>query len=188
MSDIVQTLKELAGIMEQLGLTYAVIGGVAVRAYAIPRPTYDIDFNLAIPRERLPELFSAVEKHGYTVPENYHTGWVDTVAKMPLVKVRCYLQGRGVDVDIFLAENAFQQEILKRRQLVETPDGSVWLASPEDIVLLKLLASRGRDTMDVSDILFTQGELDREYMQLWAEWLGVSDRLDEALRQFDEMT
>lgn len=187
MNDVVQTLRDLAGILERLGLDYAVIGGIAVRAYAIPRPTFDIDFTLAIPRERLPELFREVEKHGYSVPDSYQTGWVDTVAKMPLVKVRCHLQGHGVDVDMFLAENAFQQEILKRRQWVQTPDGDIWLASPEDVVLLKLLANRGRDAVDVNDILFTQGELDRDYMQHWAQWLDVSDRLEDALREYEDM-
>jgi hypothetical protein len=48
MNDVVAALQDLSGIMERLGLTYAVIGGIAVRAYGIPRPTYDVDFMLAI--------------------------------------------------------------------------------------------------------------------------------------------
>jgi hypothetical protein len=187
MNDVVQTLRDFGGILERLNLTYAVIGGIAVRAYGIPRPTFDIDFTLAIPRERLPEFFNSVEEHGYTVPDSYRSGWVDLVADMPLVKVRCYIQGQGVDVDVFLAENDYQREILARRSLVETPDGDVWLASPEDIVLLKLLASRGRDLSDVNDILFTQGTLDDEYLRRWARWLDISGRLEEAFRLRDEM-
>jgi hypothetical protein len=188
MNDVVAALQDLSGIMERLGLTYAVIGGIAVRAYGIPRPTYDVDFMLAIPRDRLAEFYNSVEECGYTVPENHQAGWVDTVAEMPLVKVRCYMQGRSVDVDIFLSETPYQQEILKRRQLIETPDGNVWLASPEDVVLLKLVAHRNRDISDVSDMLFAQGELDRDYLRHWADWLGVSDRLDDALRRSDEAT
>ncbi|MBP86191.1 MAG: hypothetical protein CMJ64_05665 [Planctomycetaceae bacterium] len=186
MNDVALTLRDLADVMEGLGLTYAVIGGIAVRAYGIPRPTFDLDFTLAIPRDRLPELFGAVEKRGYSVPDSYQTGWVDPVAKMPLVKVRCYLQGQGVDVDMFLAETPFQQEVLKRRQLVETPDGNAWLATPEDVVLLKLLANRPRDILDVNDILFTLGELDRDYLRTWDERLGVRSGLDDVLRQYDE--
>ena len=185
MNDLADTLRDLTEILERFGFAYAVIGGIAVRAYAIPRPTYDLDFTLQIPRERLPELFRAVEVRGYTVPESYQRGWVDTVAHMPLVKVRCYLEGRGVDVDMFLAETPFQQELLRRRQRVETPDGNIWLASPEDVVLLKLIANRPRDILDAQDILFTLGELDRQYMRRWAERLDVLDQLDEILRQHD---
>lgn len=187
MNDITAALKDIAGILERIGLTYAVIGGVAVRAYGIPRPTYDLDFTLAIPRDRLAEFYNSVEERGYTVPENYRSGWVDTVAGMPLVKIKCYIQGHGVDVDVFLAETPFQQEILKRRQIVETPDGIAWLASPEDVVLLKLLAWRPRDVSDVGDVLFTQGELDNDYLRQWAGRLGVIDRLDEAVRRYHEM-
>jgi arylsulfatase A-like enzyme len=37
------------------------MGGIAVRAYGIPRPTYDLDFTLALPRERLHELYLSAE-------------------------------------------------------------------------------------------------------------------------------
>ena len=113
---------------------------------------------------------------------------MDTVAGTPLVKVKCYLRDQGIDVDVFLAETPFQQEILSRRRLVDTPDGQVWLASPEDVVLLKLLAHRPRDISDVTDVLFAQGALDKDYLREWAAKLGVSERLDQAFQAYDEMT
>ncbi|MCA9038085.1 MAG: hypothetical protein KDA91_23330 [Planctomycetaceae bacterium] len=54
--------------------------------------------------------------------------------------------------------------------------------------MLKLLANRGRNAMDVCDTLFTNGELERDHMQRWDRWLGGRDRLDDALRQFHKMT
>jgi len=187
MNEVARTLKDFGGILERLGLSFAVIGGIAVRAYAIPRPTFDIDFTLAIPRQRLAELFREVEQCGYSVPESYQSGCVDAIAKIPLVKIRRYLQGQGVDIDIFLAENYFLKEVVRRRRWVETPDAGVWLASPEDVVLLKLLSNRGRDAVDVTDVLFTQGDVDRDYMRHWAHWLGVTDRLEDAFRVCDGM-
>lgn len=105
----------------------------------------------------LGELYAAVEELGYTVPPTYLSGWVDQVAEMPLVKFRMYLEQNGVDIDVFLAETPFQQELMQRRKLQETEEGSVWFVSPEDLVLLKLVANRVRDTADVLDVLFTQG-------------------------------
>ncbi|MDA1049666.1 MAG: hypothetical protein O3C40_04180 [Planctomycetota bacterium] len=184
MKEVVETLRDIAGIFERLELPYAVIGGIAVRAYGIPRPTYDVDFTVAVLRERLAEVYSAIEDEGYTIPESYQLGWVDSVAGMPLVKFRFYIKDRGVDADIFLAETAFQKKLLTRRRLVETPDGNCWLASAEDLILLKLLASRPRDLVDVQDVLFTQGQLDEDYMRTWAAELGVEDRLRDAISQF----
>ncbi len=58
-----------------------------------------------------------------------------------------------------------------------------WVASPEDIILLKLMASRHRDLGDVQDIFFMQGQLDEAYLQKWAVKLGVAVALQQALRE-----
>lgn len=105
MTDLAQALRDFVLLFDRMGTPYAVMGGIAVRVYGIPRPTHDIDFTLAIHRDRLPDLYDALRALGYTVPEEYATGRVDRVAGMPLVKVRLYLEGRGVDIDIFLAES-----------------------------------------------------------------------------------
>ena len=64
MSDLIQTLHDFATLFERLRVPYAIMGGIAVRAYGLPRPTYDVDFTLAVPRERLRALFAAVQELG----------------------------------------------------------------------------------------------------------------------------
>lgn len=183
MKDLKKSLEELCGLFERLGISYAVMGGIAIRAYGIPRPTHDIDFTLAIERENLPSLFKAVSDLGYTVPEGYTGGWVDQVAGMPLVKCRFYMAGNGIDIDIFLAESAFQKELLSRRRRESVDDYVLWLVSPEDLILLKLLANRPRDIADIGDVLFTQGQLDEAYMRTWANQIGVLPGLEKVLGQ-----
>ncbi len=183
MSDLPRAVDDFVRLFEQFGVAYVVMGGLAVRSYGIPRATYDVDFTAAIDRTRLPEFYRAVRELGYTVPEPYLTGWVDRVAGMPVVKVRLWLEGRGVDVDIFLAESAYQDEVLARRVRQESEGRAVWMVSPEDLVLLKLLAHRPRDIADVGDILFTQGRLDETYLRRWANSLGVPEELERALAE-----
>lgn len=115
MTNLGRSLRDCALLFERLQTPYAVMGGLAVRVYGIPRPTYDLDFTIAIDRKRLPELYQALRGLGFTLPEQYAAGWVDRVAGMPVVKARLYLEGRGIDVDVFLAESSFQQELLARR-------------------------------------------------------------------------
>ncbi len=183
MKDLAQALRDFVALFEGMGTRYAVMGGIAVRIYGIPRPTHDIDFTLALDRSRLPDLYEAARSLGYTVPEEYAAGWVDQVASLPLIKVRLYLEGRGIDIDIFLAESPFQEQLLTRRRCEHVDDFPVWFVSPEDLVLLKLLAHRPRDLADIGDILFIQGQLDESYMRHWAEQLGVLQKLEEVLRQ-----
>lgn len=183
MSDLPDVVEDFVSLFEDRRIEYALMGGIAVRVYGIPRPTYDVDFTAAIPRDSLPDFYDAVEQAGYTVPESYRSGYVDQIAGMPLVKFRLYLEGRGVDVDLFLAETAYQEEVLRRRRHEVINGLSAWLVTPEDLILLKLVAGRPRDRADISDIRFVQGELDEEYMRSWAGDLGVSEALEDVLRE-----
>ncbi len=181
MTDLAQAVGDLTALFERMELLYAVMGGIAVRAYGIPRPTYDVDFTVNIDRSRLPDLYQAVAELGYTVPEPYLQGWVDQVKGLPVVKFRLYLQARGVDIDVFLAESPYQRAVLDRRRCETVEGRTVWLVSPEDLVLLKLFAGRPRDLADIGDVLFTQGQLDFPYMRRWASQLGVLDALERVL-------
>jgi predicted nucleotidyltransferase len=182
MTDLNEALRDVTGLLDHMGLTYAVMGGLAVRVHGIPRATYDIDFTLSIDRERLPELYTELRARGYTVPEVYDGGWVDQVAGMALVKFRLYLGERGIDVDVFLAESDYQRELLSRRQQHSVDGLTAWIVSAEDLILLKLVAGRPRDLADIGDVLFVQGRLDEAYLRRWADRLGVQARLDDALR------
>ena len=186
MSSLERVLLQITRLLTQLGIEYAIMGGLAVRIHGIPRPTNDVDFTVAISRERLAEFYQSVTSLGYTVPEIYQQGWLDRVAGMAVIKIRTWLEeGKGIDVDFFLAETEFQQSVLQRRQSCEQNGQEVWIVSPEDLILLKLIAGRTRDLADVADILFVQGPLDSDYMTTWAERLQIAEKLIHALKEFD---
>lgn len=102
---------------------------------------------------------------------------------MPVVKVRLYLEGQGIGIDVFLAESPFQEQLLARRRRVQIDLLAVWFVTAEDLILLKLLSHRPRDIADVGDILFTQGELDEAYLRNWARQLGVLAELQRVLAE-----
>jgi hypothetical protein len=182
MKSLSDVLRDIVEVCQQHQLDYAVMGGLAVRVHGIPRPTYDVDITVAATGPELNLLLNGLESRGYTVPEPYRQGWVDRVAEMPVVKVRCQLEsGFGIDVDLFLAESEFQQRLLSRAQTAESESGPIKIVSPEDLILLKLIANRPRDLGDIQDILFVQGSLDQTYLQTWAKRLNISDRLHSVL-------
>lgn len=181
MNDVDKSLLDFIQIFDQLGIKYAVMGGIAVRAHSIPRATHDVDVTISVSDEQLSRLIQAAETAGYTVPEAYQKGWVDRVADMPMIKFRVYLERNSVDVDIFLADSEYQKELLNRSRVEPTELGPMSVVTAEDLILLKVLADRPRDRIDVADILFTQGTLDEAYMRKWAGELGISEKLEEAL-------
>jgi hypothetical protein len=96
-------------------------------------------------------------------------------------------------VDVFvLKDTPFARENMARRIQIEVPglERSLWFASPEDIVLHKLLwYSEGggvsdRQWYDLQGVLRIQRNvLDRDYLRRWADRLEVSDLLQRALEE-----
>ena len=179
--DVDQALRDAVQILDKLNLPYAIMGGLAVRAHSIPRATRDVDITIAASPSDIRQLAEAFEELGYTFPPVYDSGWTDRVAEMPLVKFRWHMPGGELDIDMFVADSPFQHAYMARRQLARTGDLDAWIVSPEDLILLKVVAGRPRDLVDVADVLFMQGQLDEAYMRTWAKRLGVLDALERAL-------
>ena len=101
---------------------------------------------------------------------------------MPLIKLKTQVDGtQSIDLDVFLCETDFQRSLLSRRLRIAVDDRKVWMVTPEDLILLKLIANQPRDLIDVADILFIQGQLDEAYMHHWAAILDITYRLNAAL-------
>ena len=59
----------------------------------------------------------------------------------------------------------------------------MWVLGPADLILHELVAGRPKDLADVQNVLAVQGPVDASYGREWAARLGVTQRLDAALRQ-----
>jgi hypothetical protein len=185
MKGLDDVVREFVQLFESKGIPFALMGGLAVRIHAIPRPTYDVDFTISLPRDGLPSFFQQVQALGYTVPEPQLNGWIDTVHDLPVVKVQFWIGSRALDIDVFLAETPYQAQLLTRRQRHQAEGLDAWFVTAEDLILLKLLAGRPKDRVDVDDVLFIQGDLDEDYLRHWAKTLGVLGALEESLRSRD---
>lgn len=186
MTPVERLLHDLVRLLEDLALPYAIMGGWAVRTHGLPRATYDVDVTVTIDRDELPSLFERIESLGYDVGDQYHGGWLDSVAEMSLFKASTFVDGRTLVADIFLAENEFQAAFMERRVRGHIDGLPAWLITPEDLILLKLIANRPRDLADVLDVMAMNVELDRAYIEHWATLLRVTQRWQRALTEFEK--
>ena len=60
-------LSRAAGVLAGARVPYAFIGGVAMGAWAVPRPTFDLDLAVASSTAELPALLQAFERAGFVV-------------------------------------------------------------------------------------------------------------------------
>lgn len=173
MNPVEGVFHDFVCLFERLNVPYAVMGGLAVRAHGIPRPTYDVDLAILADRDVLRSVIKEIRKIGF-----YEKGWVDNVSGLPFIKAATFIEGRSLVADIFLAETDFLRSLMSRR-IRDTVNGfEAWLVTAEDLILLKLISNRPRDIADIADVLVMQLRLDEEYLRRWADALGVRDRLD----------
>lgn len=168
----------IASLMAQLlnaaDIPYYITGGVAAIAHGEPRATLDLDIVISIELEDLPALAANLERQGF-----YVAGLEDVIAG----SLRClnitHLESiENVDLMISGGEE-YDLVKLDRRQLYTLPGGGdVAIATPEDIIVSKLLWRRGSQSdkqwRDILGILKVQQErLDFGYIQRWVATFGL---------------
>jgi hypothetical protein len=176
-------LLDAVQVLDELKIPYAVMGGFAVRAWGIPRPTYDVDLAVAVGDHDLQRLLAALQKAGFDVPEEFRGGFRDIVGAMRKVKVTRFAAGAVWDVDLFMAQGPFFDAALPRRRARPFAGREVQTLAPEDVIALKLLAFRRKDQLDVEEILKVTTDLDTDHLRRQLRILGVEDRLGPFLEE-----
>jgi hypothetical protein len=174
--------------LEQLGIPYAVGGSLASSVHGVMRSTLDVDIVADMRLEHIQPLVSALSKEFYADDEMMRDA-IEHRSSFNLIHYETAFK-----VDIFIQKSrAFDQMQLGRRKpsvITTDPEQSVYVTSPEDVILSKLEWYRmggevsDRQWRDILGVLKTRaGELDLDYLRKWANELKVIDLLERALKE-----
>jgi len=160
-----QPIVDLANLLDRAGIDYALIGGHAVNAFLEPRLTRDIDVTVVGSPEDLARLRAALTDTGFVVS-------LESGTELPSGPDFLRFVSGPVVVEVQAAKTRFQLEVVRR---ATTEDG-VRVATAEDLIVLKLIASRTKDEADLRGLAVLPS-IDWAYVERWAEEWGVTDRL-----------
>jgi predicted nucleotidyltransferase len=177
----IDTLYSVERVLCAQAVQHAFIGGLALSAWGVPRATFDLDLAIALPADQQGTLLAALRDLGWHVEEIFERGWRDQMAGMPVLSVRIPAERTLIRVDLLVAETPFLRSVLARRVEIDLGEGPVPVCSAADLVLLKLVAWRAKDRVDLDNVLWVQGVPERSYLERWAKELGVAERLEEIL-------
>jgi hypothetical protein len=180
------TLADLAPVLEGLGLRWYLFGAQAAIHYGSPRVTADVDVTVELGTVSPDTLVARLREVGIEPRLELDAAFVARTRVLPLVHVRT-----GMGVDVVLAGPGPEELFLERARLIHVDGVAVRVASPGDIVVMKILAGRPKDIDDVVGILRAAHEdLDsddvRTMLSELEELLGQSDlvpMLDDAIRR-----
>ena len=175
-----EILHDVTQKLDASGIAYMLTGSVALSFYAQPRMTRDIDIVVAITEQDAPKILRAFSGDYYISPEDV----MDTVHGGPMFNI-VHLQS-VVKVDLIaLPQTDFAAVQFQRRQQVNFGGFPISIISREDLILSKLVWAKDTQSEvqrnDVRNLL--GAECDIDYLQLWAENLGVIQDLETLMNQ-----
>ncbi|MGH7857967.1 MAG: nucleotidyl transferase AbiEii/AbiGii toxin family protein [Candidatus Binatia bacterium] len=184
--NLLEVLRAVHSAADSPG-AFAIIGAVARNAWAPPRATTDLDLTVLGDAALLARVDSALAGLGYRSVREQRA---DSAEALPDIKIfRC--EGAELrQVDILVAKTPFEEEVLRRAPLVQVGTVEVPVASPEDLIVYKLLADRPRDREDIAAVVRTLGRggrpLDWKHVERWARFWRIEDRCRRLLDQLDD--
>ena len=133
----IQVTLRVATILDNLGVPYLVGGAIASSILGDSRATEDIDIVADLRAHHVAPLLSALQAEFYVGEQALH----DAVLKRPSFNIIHLGTMRKVDIFV-LSGLALDQEEMRRRLRVVVgtdPERTLYVATPEDLILQKLL-------------------------------------------------
>jgi predicted nucleotidyltransferase len=164
-----QAFDALVSTLNERGIRYAIIGGIATIQHTRVRTTEDIDALLAVPQIAMPGLFEALEKRGFTLDIR------QSIHELRDEGMTSITHG-GVLVDLMRPILPAYAHVLDRAIDAEVLGKPVRISSAEGLIVMKLAAMRPQDEADIRDLLNAYaGKLDLDYIRAELETFTDAD-------------
>lgn len=151
------------------GLRASIIGGVAASLRGKPRLTKDID---AVVLGADSEALVRSSARFHIVPR---TNDAIEFARNTRILLLRHEPG-NIDVDVSLGALPFEEELIERSTWIDLGGLKILAASAEDLVIMKAVAGRARDVMDIENIIAANPDLDLDRIRRWVrEFASVLD-------------
>lgn len=184
--DLIQVTLLVTEVLEKMGIPYAIGGSLSSSLHGIMRSTLDVDIVADLRLEHV-QPFVAVVSAAFYADDEMIRDAIERHSSFNLINYETAFK-----VNIFIPkQRAFDKIQLERRTatvIATDPERSVYVTSPEDVILSKLERYRMGDEVserqwrDILGVMkMKSGQLDLSYLRRWAKELGVGDLLERAL-------
>jgi hypothetical protein len=162
-------------------ITGAIVGGLAISLLSNPRTTEDIDAVIRIDDEQIEKFVRRGAKFGF---EPRMPSPVAHAAESRMILMTH--EPSGTRLDLSIAGSPFEQQAIDNAQPIKVGRRSVPVMSPEDLVILKVVAGRPIDKTDVIHLIEFHPNLDLERVRTivaqFAEFYDDRDLVDDLRR------
>jgi len=177
-----EAVTRIIAALNDAGLEFMLVGSFSSMYYSFPRSTTDADFVIGTSDWDAQALAKSLGNEFKFDPQLSFETFGGSV------KNEIQIEGTPFRIELFrLTDQPFDRARFDRRRKVSLGGDEVWIPTPEDVILQKLTWSRPKDQEDILGVIAVNHEtLDREYLDQWAEELGLTEELEAAWKSATE--
>jgi len=170
---VVSLLRDLVPAIEKHGLRWFLFGAQAAILWGNVRSTNDVDITVIEPADR--EAFvNAMREHGFDLKYSDRESMTNSRV-FPFNH-----RATGIKLDVVIGGHPLEETFVDRAVDVDIEGIQIPVISPEDLIVVKILAERPKDIEDVRSVIVRQRKsLDTAHIR---ETLAI---LEEALTRSD---
>ena len=161
---LVEPLIALQHLLDRFHERGVIIGGIATGFLGKPRFTVDLDaMVLASPRD-VSRILEMAKEEGI---EPRTKNVMDFAKKSRVLLLRH--ASSGASIDISLGVLPFEEEVVARSRVHDAGMLSVRLPTPEDLIIMKAVAYRPQDLIDIQTVIDAHPDLDLDRIRQWVK-------------------
>ncbi|MEN3002541.1 MAG: nucleotidyl transferase AbiEii/AbiGii toxin family protein [Armatimonadota bacterium] len=158
-------LRDLKRLLRNTGCEGAIIGGVALGLQGYPRATHDVDLLLAAETIDLEQFITEAIQQGF---EPRHPDTLEFARRNYVIRLTH--AASQLPVDISLAYTPLELEIIRSSDQIALRDIIVSVARPEDLLIMKCIAQRPIDLIDISELYkMYADQINLQRVRYWVE-------------------
>lgn len=161
---VINAAKDTLRWLKATKTPHAVIGALAVSMLTRPRFTRDVDFMVQVEEETLSEWVKSGREFGVLprIPD------ADSFA----VQSRIVLMIHGstsIEIDLALIASPFEEQVIANSKKIRFQGLEVKVPAPRDLVVMKAVAGRPQDMVDIDVILDNHPKMPLDYVRKWVD-------------------
>jgi hypothetical protein len=168
---MLQLFEKILAFLNREQIPYMLSGSMAMSIYVLPRATRDFDFVVHLQPLDIPKLLREFGEGFYCDEASIE----DAIRRKSMFNIIDHRTGFKADF-VVLKDDAFRQKEFNRRLLSDFHGNPIWVVTPEDLLLSKLIWIQDyQSSIQMEDIrqLAALPHLDIEYVQNWVHSLQL---------------
>ncbi len=174
-------VDEVSEYLNNHGIKFFIIGGIANAIWGQPRATQDADFKIIVGRRLISELVALLgQKFKFRV--------ADPLAFAQRTYVLPFYASNQIPVDVGLGFLPYEEQAVEHAVSIHHQGVDFLVCSAEDLIIQKAVSEREKDWSDIEGVLIRQGaRLDQDYINEWLQQFAEALDRPDILERYHEL-